>query len=352
MAKESQQRQPKGNPQQQGRAPVSREARRPSTAALAWTALIANAVVILQGAVVRSTGSGAGCGSHWPTCNGQVIPLAPTLETGIEFTHRLMSLVVLILGVWLLRRGLAARRERPGLAFFATVSFGFLVIEALIGAATVLLGLTGDNTSVARGVWVAAHLVNSLLLIGALAATVVYARASARTSAAPAFPLQLGRQTSLAVVLGAGIVAMLVLMFTGGIAAMGNTIFPSESLAQGLRADFDPSSHLLIRLRILHPLIAIAVGTYLFVGLGLSWYLKPVPAARRLAQVLLGVYIVQLVIGTANLAFLAPIALQILHLAVAVASFALLSALAVSLLGGHRVAVAETAARGAAWENA
>lgn len=321
---------------------------RPSTTVLAWTALGANVVVILQGAVVRATGSGAGCGSHWPTCNGQVIPLAPTLETGIEFTHRLMSLVVLVLGVWLLRRGLAARQRRPGLAVFATVSFGFLVIEALIGAATVLLGLTGDDTSVARGVWVAAHLVNSLLLVGALSATVVYAR----KTAAPDYPLRLGSQASLAVVLGLGIVAMLVLMFTGGIAAMGNTIFPSESLAQGLRADFDPDSHLLIRLRILHPLIAIAVGTYLFVGLGLSWYLKPVPDARRLAQVLLSVYIVQLIIGTANLAFLAPIALQVLHLAVAVAAFALLSALAVSLLGGHPVAVAEAAARGAAWENA
>src|SRR5690606_41336818 len=53
--------------------------KRPSTFALALTALIANTVVILQGAVVRATGSGAGCGSHWPTCNGTVVPLNPTL---------------------------------------------------------------------------------------------------------------------------------------------------------------------------------------------------------------------------------------------------------------------------------
>lgn len=325
---------------------------RPTTLGLAWGALIGNVIVILQGAVVRATGSGAGCGSHWPTCNGQVIPLAPTLETGIEFTHRVMSLVVLVLGVWLLRRGWAARKEHPGLGFFATASFGFLVIEALVGAATVLLGMTGDNATVARGVWVASHLVNSLLLVGALAATVVYARAAGRPAAGPSFPLRLGAQAPLATVLGVGIVAVLVLMFTGGIAAMGNTIFPSESLAAGFRADFDPASHLLIRLRILHPLIAMAVGTYLFVGLGLSWYLKPVPEARRLAQVLLSVYIVQVVIGTANLAFLAPIVLQVLHLAVAVAAFALLSALAVSLLGGRRAAVHEGAVSGAAWENA
>src|SRR5690606_14042762 len=113
----------------------------------------------------------------------------------------------------------------------------FLVIEALIGAATVLLGLTGDNTTVARGVWVAGHLVNSLVLIGMLCATVVYARRDP-----PNYPLQIGRQGALVAVLGVAIVGALVLSFTGGIAAMGNTIFPSESLADGIRADFDPDS--------------------------------------------------------------------------------------------------------------
>ena len=221
--------------------------KRPSTFALALTALIANTVVILQGAVVRATGSGAGCGSHWPTCNGTVVPLNPTLETGIEFSHRLLSLAVLLLGVWLLVRTRKARHERPGLAAFGAISFGFLVFEALIGGATVLLGMTGDNTTVARGIWVASHLVNSLFLIGALAGTVVYARRRA-----PAWPLRLGRQGPLAALLIVGLLGMQLLMFTGGIAAMGNTIFPAESLAEGLRADFDAGSHPLIRLRVLH----------------------------------------------------------------------------------------------------
>jgi len=296
---------------------------------LAWTALVANTVVILQGAVVRLTGSGAGCGSHWPTCNGTVVPLNPTVETLIEFSHRLLSGAVLVIGVWLLVRALRARREKRGFAAFATASMGFLVIEALIGAATVLLGLTGENTSVARGVWVAGHLVNSLLLIGALAATVAFAR-----DAAPAYPLRTSSQLPLAAVLLTGVVGALILSFTGGIAAMGNTIFPPESLAEGFRADFDPSSHPLIRLRILHPLIAVAVGTYLFVGLGLAWWLKPVPAARGVARTLLGVYLAQLAVGTFNLALLGPFVLQLLHLFLAVAAFALLSALTVMMLGG------------------
>lgn len=317
----------------------------PSIALLAWSALVGNTIVILQGAIVRGTGSGAGCGSHWPTCNGTVVPVDPSLSTIIEFSHRLLSAAVLALGAWLLVRGLRARKERPGLAAYATLAFGFLVLEALIGGATVLLGMTGENTSVARGVWVASHLVNSLLLIGALAGTVVYARRDA-----PTYPLRLGAQANLTVALTVGLGAMLLVMFTGGIAAMGNTIFPSESLAAGLRADFDPASHLLIRLRVLHPLIAIAAGTYLFVSLGLAWWLKPVPAARRAAQALLIVYLVQLVIGVANLAFLAPLAVQVLHLSVAVAAYALLAATSIQILGGQPVprAVLRGAAVGSA----
>jgi len=317
------------------------------TARLAWLSLVANAVVILQGAVVRITGSGAGCGSHWPTCNGTIVPLQPTLEAAIEFSHRLLSFGVLVLGAWLLVRALRTRRERPGLATFAVLAMILLVVEALIGGATVLLGLTGDNTSVARGVWVASHLVNSLLLIGALSVTVAYSRAKP-----PAFPLRLGEQGMLATVLGVGLLAALVLSFTGGIAAMGNTIFPSDSLIEGFRADFDPDSHPLIRLRILHPLIAVAVGTYLFIGLGLSWWLKPVPQARRAAQALLGVYLAQLVVGVFNLALLGPAVLQLLHLLMAVVAFALLAALTVTMLGGAAEYSRRETKRGATLEGA
>lgn len=307
----------------------SRSNRTPlGTVGLAWTALIVNVVVILQGAFVRATGSGAGCGRHWPMCNGDVVPLAPTTATMIEFSHRLLSLGALLVGAWLLWRAFRLRRDNRGLFRFATLAFGFLVIEALLGAATVLLEYTGDNVSMGRGLMVAVHLVNSLLLVGMLTGAVVYAR-----ERRPAWPLRIGRQGSLATVLGVGLVAMLTVMFTGGLAALGNTMFPSESLAAGIAADFDPRSHPLIRLRILHPTIAIAVGVYLFLSLGLGWWLKPVTRARPLAQALLATYLIQLVIGTVNLAFLAPIPLQILHLAVAVLAFGLLSALTLSLLG-------------------
>jgi cytochrome c oxidase assembly protein subunit 15 len=298
-----------------------------STPALAWLAVVVNAIVILQGAVVRATGSGAGCGRHWPLCNGEVVPLAPSVETLIEFSHRLLSLAALLLGLWLLVRAWRFQRENPPLFTWAACAFFFLVVEALLGAATVLLGLTGDNATVGRGLMVATHLVNSLLLVGTLCAALVYALPNAPG------PVRIRSQPLVTTVLAVGLVGMLVLMFSGGIAAMGNTIFPSESLAAGIAADFDPTSHLLIRLRILHPLIAISVGLYLFLSLGLSWWLKPVARAKRTAQTLLGVYAVQLLVGTLNLALLAPVTLQVLHLGLAVAAFALLSVFAVYTLG-------------------
>ena len=294
---------------------------------LAGLTLGVNALIILQGAVVRATGSGAGCGSHWPLCNGVVVPLAPSTETLVEYSHRLLSFVALVLGVWLLSRAFRVRRENRAFFGAAAASFGFLILEALLGAATVLLGLTGENASVGRGVRVASHLVNSVLLMGTLTATFIYARPGA-----PAAP-KLRGQSLVGTTLLVGVVGMLLLTFTGGIAAMGNTMFPSESLVEGLRADFDPASHLLIRLRVLHPLIAISVGVYLFLSLGLAWWLKPVPRARHVARTLFSVYVAQLAVGTLNLTLLGPIGLQLLHLAMAVLAFSLQAALTVYTRG-------------------
>lgn len=303
-----------------------------STVRLAWLTLGVNLLIILQGAVVRATGSGAGCGSHWPLCNGEVVPLAPSTETLVEYSHRLLSFCALLLGGWLLSRAWRARRAKPAFFGAALASFVLLIVEALLGAATVLLGLTGENATLARGVMVASHLVNSVLLMGALTATVVYARRDA-----PRAP-KLRGQGLVGATLSVGLVGMLLLVFTGGVAAMGNTIFPSESLAAGLAADFDPASHLLIRLRVLHPLIALSVGLYLFLSLGLSWWLKPVREARSVARALFSVYLTQLAVGTLNLTLLGPIALQLLHLFLAVLAFALLSALTVYTLGLPSVA--------------
>ena len=284
---------------------------------IAWAALIVNAVVILQGAVVRITGSGAGCGRDWPRCQGEVLPLSHGLATWIEFSHRSLSGVALLAGFWLLLTARKRRRSMPGFAFMATLSMAFLLVEALIGAGTVLSGLTGDNVSVERGLLVAFHLLNSLALSGALALTVLYSRAGQ-----PWPPAWRGR-SGLKWLMGLGLLAMLLLMFSGGIAAMGNTMFPPESLEAGLAEDFSAQSHPLIRLRILHPFIAVAVGVYLWLSLAWTGLAHPAPQAAGLRRLLAWVYALQLLVGTVNLALLGPALLQLLHLALAVAAFML-----------------------------
>lgn len=304
-----------------------------------WT-LGLNILVIMQGAFVRATGSGAGCGRHWPTCHGEVVPLGGGIQTIIEYSHRGLSSIVLLLGAWLLLRGIQERKERPGFFWFTVAAAILVISEALLGAATVLFELTGDNVSTARGIMVASHLVNSMLLVAALTGVLVYSRRNS-----PRWPLQLAREPLLSTVFGFGFLLMLVMMFSGGIAAMGNTMFPAESLADGVAMDFSADSHPLIRLRILHPLIAVTVGIFLFLTLGYVRARKPVAQAQRTVQALFTVYVVQFIVGIVNFAMLAPVTLQIIHLGFAVATFSLYTAVAVLTLG---YPLPETAAAGAA----
>jgi heme A synthase len=301
---------------------------RPPTGTLAWLTLGVAAFVILQGAVVRSTGAGAGCGSTWPTCDGAAVPLGGGGEAALDFLHRAGTLVALGAGAWLAHRARLERASRPGLFAFAGAALGFLLLGALLGAGAMVWGLAGEDRAVARGLVVATHLAVSLLLVGSLAGAIVYARPRP-----PAWPMRAAAQGGVATVLLVGLVGMMVLTFSGGIAAMGNAMFPSDSLGAGLAADLGAGSHPLMRLRMLHPLMAVTVGVYLFVALGLAWWLKPVAEARRLAQSLLGVYLLQVAVGTLNLALMAPIVLQLLHLGLAAVAFGLLTALAVVQLG-------------------
>ena len=287
---------------------------------LAWITLSVNVIVILQGAVVRATGSGAGCGRDWPRCQGEILPLEHGLATWIEYSHRALSGVALLLGIWLLVKAVRLRHELPGFLPFAMISAIFLLFEALIGAGTVLTGLTGDNVSVARGLVVAFHLLNSMLLVGALALATVHAYPR------HTWPPVWTGQTGLKFLIGVSLLGMTILMFSGGIAAMGNTMFPPESLQEGLTDDFSPQAHPLIRLRILHPFLAIGVGAWLWISHAVTGWLKPTAQARRFRNLLLVVIGVQLLVGTVNLAMLGPIPLQLMHLALAVAAFGLWSA--------------------------
>ncbi len=291
-----------------------------SLARLAFAALGFNVLVILWGAVVRATGSGAGCGAHWPTCNGAVIPLAPSVGTLIEYSHRATSGIALLLVALLLHR-VRRHREAGHLArFWASASMILILSEAALGAGLVLFQKVAADASSARGFWVSGHLVNTFLLLAALTLTVRFVD----SPLSPALTASLGpvRATfpnakgNLAAVLGA--VALLLTGISGAIAALGDTLFKAGSLQEAIAQDFASGSHIFLRLRIFHPLIALLGG-----GLVLMVAYRTItsnpdrPKPRQLGLFLAGLVVTQWFLGLANVVLLAPTWLQIVHLFVA-----------------------------------
>ena len=254
----------------------------------AWFTLAVTVVVIIWGAVVRATGSGAGCGSHWPLCNGDVVPLAPTTSTVIEYTHRLTSGIVLVLSVvmfvWARRLFPPGHRARG----WAGAALAFMLGEAAIGAGIVLLELVENNASALRAVYQGVHLTNTMFLVGAMTATIRFS--GSRVLGSSGFRPLVVVTMALMVLVGA----------TGAIVALGDTLFPHASLAEGIAADFDATSHFLIRLRIWHPILAAAASL-----LAVFTFRTPLVTTLVVAQVGLGVL---------NLMMLAPLPLQMAHL--------------------------------------
>jgi heme A synthase len=263
-----------------------------------------NFAVVLWGAYVRATGSGAGCGNRWPMCNGPVAPQTPAGATIIEFTHRVTSgldlMLVAALVVWAFRAYPKRHRVRLG----ATLSATFLVTEALLGAALVVLNHVARNASSSRAWSLSAHLINTLTLLACLALTAWWG------SGRPAVRLR-GRAAWMA---AATLAVFAVLGVSGAIAALGDTLFPVTSLEAGFARDFDASANLFVRLRVWHPLIAAGAGAWV-----LYYAVSAVEPAmeRRLSYAVLALTGAQLAGGAINLLLLAPVGMQIVHLLLA-----------------------------------
>jgi heme A synthase len=266
----------------------------------AWTVLGFNLFVILWGALVRASKSGEGCGDHWPLCNGVVIPHGAQIATIIEFTHRASTGVaffsVLLLAIWAFR----IARGTP-ISHAAAASLFFMVTEALLGAGLVLFKYVGANQSVGRAIYLSAHLVNTLLLLAAMALTAWWA------SGHRAIHLS-GPNATL---LGAALVAAILIAITGAVTALSDTLFPVASLRNGFAADFSPASPILLRLRVLHPFVALAAGLYIVIAASL------VNRPRRMATTVIALVAAQMAAGMLNIYLLAPIWLQLVHLLLA-----------------------------------
>jgi heme a synthase len=270
----------------------------------AWGVLAYNVAVIVWGSAVRATGSGAGCGDHWPLCNGTLVQHHPAVATLIEFTHRATSgvdlLCVLALFLWTFA---AAPRRHLARACAAAVLI-LTLNEALLGALLVLLGHTAQDTSPSRAFYLGLHLTNTLLLLAALALT---AHFLARTT-----DTMRGTVTLHAPALAfTGLIAVLIVGVTGSLAALGDTLYPAHNLLTAISQDFSPGSSWLLRIRWFHPAVSLIAGAFI---LWLIVRSLRIPAARGLALAVLALLALQYLLGIADLAFLAPTSLQMTHL--------------------------------------
>lgn len=273
--------------------------------AFSWIVLFYNIAVIIFGAFVRATGSGAGCGSHWPLCNGVVVPRSPQAETLIEWTHRLTSgitlLLILVLAIWIWR--IAWKETKLRFAILASIFFVFT--ESLIGASLVLFGWVGENMSLSRAITMMAHLVNTFLLLASLTSVSWFSTFE--------IPLR-NNPSKLKIGWMVGAMGMMILGASGAITALGDTLFPSQSLFEGLQADFDPVSHFLIRLRVFHPVIAILVGGYIIFFIRYLLHTQKNSHYIKIGIGVIGLIIAQWILGIVNVITLAPVGIQLIHL--------------------------------------
>lgn len=291
--------------------------------AFAATALLPYTVaVVLWGAYVRASLSGDGCGAHWPLCNGVALPFEPSTKTVIEFTHRVSSGLcwAWTLAMWFLARGLFDRGHATRAA--AGWSFFFMTTEALVGAGLVLFRMVAENPSTARAAWMSAHLINTFLLLAAL----TWMAFSAWRGGGASWP----RDTRTRRLFGGGAALLLLAGVSGAVAALGDTLFPAGSLAEALRDDLAPSSHIFLRLRLWHPVIAILGAAYIGWLAGLLHRGGGRSRYRLLTLGLGALALIQIAVGFVNVALLAPVWLQLAHLLLADAIWITLVTLSLS----------------------
>lgn len=280
-------------------------------ARFAWWLLGYTLLVILFGAVVRITGSGAGCGQHWPSCNGELLQLPQTLKTTIEYTHRASSglSVLAIIGLLsfafrLYPIGHPARRA-------ATLACAMIVVEALLGAALVRFHLVENDASLGRALVLPLHLLSTALLTAALAWCAYFASRDPRT--ARALP---AAARALLVLAGLGV---LVVSAIGAVTALGDTVYPvhTAGFTARLQEDQGATAHLLQRMRALHPILAIAVAALVaYTAMVLPGY-RTSRDVKHASLAVLTTVCCQVLAGAVNIWLSAPGYLQVTHLLLA-----------------------------------
>jgi len=272
---------------------------------LAWTTLVLNIFVSLWGAVVRATGSGAGCGAHWPTCDGEIVPALQSSAQWIEYTHRLSSGLALLAVIWML---VWAYRAYPGghpVRKGVMASMIFMITESLVGASLVLFGWVEADDSMPRVYIMGVHLTNTLLLLGSLFLTAYW------SSGKKMFSFR--KQGSLGWLYGIGVLSGLVLVVTGAIIALGDSLF----LQIGLTPEQSPVVAGILAIRIYHPITSIIVGLFWIFLARYAARTRPSPGVIRSGNALILITLLTWLAGFINNWLHAPVTMQVIHLLLA-----------------------------------
>lgn len=269
-------------------------------------------LVILWGAWVRISHSGDGCGDTWPLCHGVLIPEAEQNKTWVEYFHRVTSGIygLVAIGFYLMARKIfpngTSVRTLAGWVLFFTIT------EAALGAKLVLFGLVANNDTPFRTFSMSLHQINSLLLMG----TVILSWLHVDVVRSP-----LKKRSFLMPLL------FLLISTSGAWAALSTTLFPSDSLLAGFKDDFNSDSHFLVRLRVLHPLISLSLGSFILFRLWKSWQTTPENhILHKRSFITLLLFLIGIAFGASTLLALSPLWMKISHLALThILWFALLS---------------------------
>jgi heme a synthase len=273
-----------------------------------WFSVAYNLAVILWGAYVRVSGSGAGCGDRWPLCNGELFPDSPGLHTIIEFLHRATSgfslLLLFALLVWCWRKTAKGEWAR----YSALLAMVLLLNEAILGALLVLFNHVGVDQSFGRAVFLSLHFANTLLLLASQALTAYWLSSGVRKFTVAA-------SLRARVMVGLGLAAVVLIGITGTWASLSDTVFPPQSLSESLMQDFSAGSPFLLRLRPIHPIAAVAGALFVL------WVVFGVSGAQRISSrktnAFVALLLLQVGLGITNVLLLAPVWLQLLHLLIA-----------------------------------
>jgi cytochrome c oxidase assembly protein subunit 15 len=272
----------------------------------AWVVVGYNVLVVLWGAVVRSTGSGDGCGEHWPLCGGTMVQHWKTLASVIEYAHRasvgvaVIALLGLVVWTW------QATMRRHLARVLVAASVVLTCNEAFLGALLVLKGLTAQNHSPARALYLSLHLANTLVLLATLALTAHFlGRTDARMRGGVALRGGWGAALGLLATLSVGV--------TGSLAALGDTLYPAASLRAAFAQDFASGGSWLLHIRWLHPALSVVAALCIGILLWRSRHAQEA-ATRTLGGVVVGLIVLQMVLGVADVLLLAPTWIQITHL--------------------------------------